>query len=62
LTASTQLSANLRKKDQAFYEGQIKTAEFFISTELQTTMGKMNAIDDGCAAAVQISDEGFGGV
>jgi alkylation response protein AidB-like acyl-CoA dehydrogenase len=62
LAASTQLSANLRKKDQAFYEGQIKTAEFFINTELQTTMGKMNAIDDGCAAAIQISDEGFGGV
>ncbi len=62
LTASTQLSAKPRKKDLAFYEGQIKTAEFFIGTELQTTIGKMNAIADGCAAAIQISDEGFGGI
>ncbi|MGD9080175.1 MAG: acyl-CoA dehydrogenase C-terminal domain-containing protein, partial [Desulfobacterales bacterium] len=49
-------------KDKAFYEGQIKTAEFFISTELPATMGKMNAIADGCAAAIQIPDEGFGGI
>jgi len=25
-------------------------------------MGKMNAIADGCAAAIQISDKGFGGL
>ena len=62
LTASTQSSGKPSKKDIAFYEGQIKTAEFFINTELQITMGKMNAINDGCAAAIQISDEGFGGV
>jgi len=62
LTAATQLPAKPRKKDLAFYEGQIKTAEFFISTELPATMGKMNAITDGCAAAIQISDEGFGGI
>jgi hypothetical protein len=62
VVASTQLSAKSKKKDLAFYEGQIKTAEFFINTELQATMGKMNAIADGCAAAVQISDEGFGGL
>ncbi len=62
LVASTQLSAEPKKKDLAFYEGQIKTAEFFINTELQATMGKMNAIADGCAAAIQISDEGFGGL
>lgn len=62
VVASTQLSAKSKKKDLAFYEGQIKTTEFFINTELQATMGKMNAIADGCAAAVQISDEGFGGL
>ena len=60
--ASKKLSAQPKKKDLAFYEGQIKTAEFFISTELPATMGKMNAIADGCAAAIQISDKGFGGL
>jgi alkylation response protein AidB-like acyl-CoA dehydrogenase len=62
LVASTQLSVKPKKKDLNFYEGQIKTAEFFINTELPATMGKMNAIADGCAAAIQISDEGFGGL
>ena len=62
LTASSRLSDKTGKKDQAFYEGQIKTAEFFISTELPATTGKMNAIAEGCAAAIQISDEGFGGI
>jgi alkylation response protein AidB-like acyl-CoA dehydrogenase len=62
LTAATQLSDKCSKKDIAFYEGQIKTAEFFICTELPASMGKMNAIADGCAAAIQIPDEGFGGL
>jgi alkylation response protein AidB-like acyl-CoA dehydrogenase len=62
LTAADQLWDNPKKKDKAFYEGQIKTAEFFISTELAAAMGKMNAIADGCAAAIEISDEGFGGL
>ncbi len=62
LTAATQLSGNPKKKDHAFYGGQINTAEFFILTELPATMGKMNAITDGCAAAIQIPDEGFGGL
>ena len=51
-----------KKKDAAFYEGQVKTAEFFINTELPVTMGKMNAIESSCAAALEIPDEGFGGI
>ena len=62
LTAATQLSGKSSKKDQAFYESQVKTADFYIRTELPATMGKMNAIADGCAAAIEISDEGFGGI
>jgi hypothetical protein len=62
LTAVTQLSGNPKKKERAFYDGQINTAEFFIRTELPATMGKMNAIADGCAAAIQIPDDGFGGI
>jgi hypothetical protein len=62
VTATYQLSSKAKKKDIAFYEGQIKSAEFFIGTELPVTMGKMNAIAGGCAAAIEISDEGFGGI
>jgi len=53
--------ANLKKKDRAFYQGQITTAEFFTQTELQITLGKFNAIHSGCPAALVIADEAFGG-
>ena len=49
------------KKDIEFYQGQIKTAEFFIKTVLPGTLGKMNSIKDCNGAAVEISDAGFGG-
>jgi alkylation response protein AidB-like acyl-CoA dehydrogenase len=62
VVASEKLAAKPKKKDIAFYEGQIKTAEFFIQTELPLTAGKMDAIQGGCAAAIEISDEGFGGL
>jgi alkylation response protein AidB-like acyl-CoA dehydrogenase len=50
-----------QKKDQAFYQGQIKSAEFFILTVLPVTMGKMEAIMGGCPAAVEMEADGFGG-
>jgi alkylation response protein AidB-like acyl-CoA dehydrogenase len=62
VVASEKLAGKPKKKDIAFYEGQIKTAEFFIQTELPLTAGKMDAIQGGCAAAIEISDEGFGGL
>jgi len=62
VVASEKLAGKPKKKDIAFYEGQIKTAEFFILTELPLTSGKMDAIQGGCAAAIEISDEGFGGI
>jgi hypothetical protein len=62
VVAAEKLAAEPKKKDVAFYEGQIKTAEFFIRTELPLTFGKLEAIQDGCAAAIEISDEGFGGL
>jgi hypothetical protein len=60
--ASEKLAGKPKRKDIAFYEGQIKTAEFFIKTELPLTSGKMEAIQGGCAAAIEIADEGFGGI
>ena len=62
VVASEKLAARPKKKDVAFYEGQIKTAEFFINTELPVTLGKMNAIESGSPAAISITDEGFGGI
>ncbi len=50
-----------KKKDKAFYEGQIKSAEFFIKTMLPITLGKMNAILGNNGAAVEISEDAFGG-
>ena len=61
LTAAAQLSGSTKKKDRAFYEGQIKTAEFFIRTILPGTMGKMDAVEDCCDAAVTIDAAAFGG-
>jgi hypothetical protein len=62
VVASEKLAGKPQKKDVAFYEGQIKTADFFIRTELPVTSGRMDAIQGGCAAAIEISDEGFGGL
>ena len=59
--AGKKLTAGLNKKDRAFYDGQIKTAEFFINTELPVTLGKMNAIEAASAAAIEIEDDAFGG-
>jgi alkylation response protein AidB-like acyl-CoA dehydrogenase len=62
VVATEKLSDNAKKKDVPFYKGQIKTAEFFIQTLLPATIGNMDAIMNTCAAAVEIDDEGFGGL
>lgn len=62
LVASQQLNNGAKKKDELFYKGQIKTAEFFINTLLPMTMGRMEAINGKCPAAIEIDDEGFGGL
>jgi alkylation response protein AidB-like acyl-CoA dehydrogenase len=59
--AKQKLECGARKKDIDFYEGQLKTAEFFIQTILPTTMGKMNSITKCNGSAVEISEAGFGG-
>jgi len=62
VAATNALAGNPKKKDLPFYEGQIKTAEFFIKTVVPTSMGRMSTILDMCSAAIDISDEGFGGL
>jgi hypothetical protein len=51
-----------RKKDKAFYIGQVKTATFFINTILPVTMGKLEVIAAGDASAIDIPDAGYGGL
>jgi alkylation response protein AidB-like acyl-CoA dehydrogenase len=61
VTAADKLNGKVKKKDQHFYEGQIKSAEFFIQGILPITMGKMDAIMAGSNAAIEMEDKGFGG-
>jgi hypothetical protein len=58
---ATEKQEGAKKKDAAFYEGQIKSAEFFIHTVLPVTMGKMESLMVSSPAAVAISEEAFGG-
>jgi hypothetical protein len=59
--AARKLEKGARKKDAAFYEGQLKSAEFFFYSVLPITLGKMRAILTTNSAAVEISDDSFGG-
>jgi hypothetical protein len=58
--SATKLDGGAKKKDQRFYQGQIKSAEFFIQSILPITMGKMDAIMANSSAAVEIDDKSFG--
>ena len=50
-----------KKKDLPFYEGQIKTLEYFAQSFLPITMGKMDLINNLDATAVEMEDDHFGG-
>jgi len=52
----------IKDKDKAFYQGQVKTADFFINTALYQTFGSLESIQATCTAALEIPDEGFGGL
>jgi hypothetical protein len=59
--AAQNLENGARKKDVAFYEGQIKSAEFFVNSILPVSRGKMNVILAADNAAIDISADAFGG-
>ncbi len=59
--AAQKLEKGAKKKDVAFYEGQIKSVEFFAGQMLPVTIGKMEAIMAMNPAAIEISEESFGG-
>lgn len=50
-----------KEKDAAFYEGQIKSAEFFTQALLPVAFGKMDSILAGSNIAIEISEDAFGG-
>jgi len=47
------------ERETAFYAGQVRTAEYHIRSRLPVTLGKMEAILDGCPAAVEMTVEEF---
>ncbi len=59
--SAEKLKSGAKRKDEAFYQGQIKSAEYFTQSILPITMGKMDAILGSCDAAVEIDDKSFGG-
>jgi hypothetical protein len=59
--AAQNLENGARKKDVAFYEGQIKSVEFFAHSILPVSLGKMNVILAADSTAVDISADAFGG-
>ena len=61
VVAAVKLEKGAKKKDKPFYEGQIKSLEYFVQAVLPITMGKMDAIMATCDAAVEISEDAFGG-
>jgi len=59
--ASQKLEKGGKKKDKSFYEGQLKSAEFFIRSVIPVTLGRIASVEDSCGAAVEITADSFGG-
>jgi hypothetical protein len=59
--ATQKLEITAKKKDVSFYEGQLKSAEFYLNSILPITLGKMKTILATNGAAVEISEDSFGG-
>ena len=50
-----------KSKDKPFYDGQIKSLQFFVETLLPITMGNLSAIKAVSGAAVEIDEASFAG-
>jgi len=50
-----------KKKDVAFYQGQVKTAEYFITWMLPAAMGKMEALQGNIPSIMEMPDAAFSG-
>jgi hypothetical protein len=58
--STEKLKNNPQSKDIAFYEGQLKSAQFYINSVLPVSIGKMNVIMSGDSSVIDISEESFG--
>ncbi|EMS78925.1 acyl-CoA dehydrogenase [Desulfotignum phosphitoxidans] len=58
--AARKLGDNPKKKDTAFYQGQVTGARFFISTVLPVAQAKMAVIQAGDTSALDMADTAFG--
>lgn len=54
------LQKGAKKKDRAFYQGQILGCEYFMANCLPLTMGRMDVLEALNGAAVKIADLSFG--
>jgi len=59
--AGDRLEVINKNKNVAFYEGQVRSAEYFIQAVLPVTLGKMTSIEAGSRAMVEIPEAAFGG-
>ncbi|OQY01659.1 MAG: acyl-CoA dehydrogenase [Desulfobacteraceae bacterium 4572_130] len=50
-----------KKKDKPFYDGLIKSLQFFVETHLPITMGNLFALKNTSSAAIDIDDAAFAG-
>jgi alkylation response protein AidB-like acyl-CoA dehydrogenase len=55
------LEAINKNKNAAFYEGLIRSAQYYIETQLPITLGRMASIEANSKAAVDIPEVSFGG-
>jgi hypothetical protein len=60
-TVAAEKIGTAKKKDLVFYQGQIKTAEYFISFVLPATLGRMDALKTNIPAILEMPEEAFFG-
>jgi len=61
VVATQKLEQKPKKRDLEFYDGQLKSAQFFINTVLPVSRGKMDVILSSDTAVIDISEAAFGG-
>ena len=58
-TIAVQKLEKAKKKDKSFYQGMIKSLQFYVETQLPITLGRFNALMNASSAAVDIEDNMF---
>jgi len=58
-TIAAQKLEKAKKKDKSFYEGIIKSLQFYVETQIPVTLGRFNALMNTSSAAIDIDDSMF---